>query len=168
MARGMTAVLNQLTDEGPADALLKKVGMTLVSSVGGASGPLYGTFFMRCATPLGSVDDVPANSLAAGLRAGLDGVVSRGKAELGDKTMVDAMTPAVDAIEKSLAEGQTLTEAVRAGAAAARDGRDATTPMVARKGRASYLGERSKGHQDPGATSTTYLFEALASSLDKA
>lgn len=168
MARGMTAVLNQLTDEGPADALLKKVGMTLVSSVGGASGPLYGTFFMRCATPLGSGNDVPADSLAGGLRAGLDGVVSRGKAELGDKTMVDAMTPAVDAIEKSLAEGQTLPEAVRAGAEAARGGRDATTPMVARKGRASYLGERSKGHQDPGATSTTYLFEALASSLDKA
>ena len=165
MARGMTAVLNQLADASAADALFKKVGMTLVSSVGGASGPLYGTFFMRCAPALGSGDEVPADSLAAGLRAGFDGVVSRGKAELGDKTMVDAMSPAVDAIEASLGEGQTLAEAARAGAEASRQGREATIPLVARKGRASYLGERSKGHQDPGATSTTYLFEALASAL---
>ncbi len=168
MSRGMTAVLNQIADQSAADALFKKVGMTLVSSVGGASGPLYGTFFMRCATAVGSSGEVPADSLAAGLRAGLDGVLARGKAELGDKTMVDAMSPAVDAIEEALAEGQTLSEAVRSGAEAARQGREATTPMIARKGRASYLGDRSKGHQDPGATSTTYLFEALASSLDKA
>lgn len=167
MARGMTAVLNQIADQTTADALFKKVGMTLVSSVGGASGPLYGTFFMRCAPALGSGDEVSADALAAGLRAGFEGVVSRGKAELGDKTMVDAMSPAVDAIDASLAEGQTLAEAARAGAEASRQGREATTPLVARKGRASYLGERSKGHQDPGATSTTYLFEALASALDK-
>lgn len=165
MARGMTAVLNQIADQTTADALFKKVGMTLVSSVGGASGPLYGTFFMRCAPALGSGDDIPADSLAAGLRAGFEGVVSRGKAELGDKTMVDAMSPAVDAIEASLGEGQSLAEALRAGAEAARQGREATIPLVARKGRASYLGERSQGHQDPGATSTTYLFEALASAL---
>ncbi len=166
MARGMTAVLNQLADQTEADALFKKVGMTLVSSVGGASGPLYGTFFMRCAPAFGSGGEVTADSLAAGLRAGLDGVVARGKAELGDKTMVDAMSPAIDAIEASLAEGESLAEAVRAGAGAARKGREATTPMIARKGRASYLGDRSKDHQDPGATSTTYLFEALASSLE--
>ncbi len=166
MSRGMTAVLDQLPSEGPADAMFKKVGMTLVSSVGGASGPLYGTFFMRLAPALGSSDVVPAASLASALRAGLDGVVSRGKAELGDKTMVDAMGPAVDAIEKSLSAGESLAEATRAGADAARGGREATIPLVARKGRASYLGERSKGHQDPGATSTTYLFEALAASLD--
>lgn len=166
MSRGMTAVLDQLPSEGPVDAMFKKVGMTLVSSVGGASGPLYGTFFMRLAPALGSNDAVPAASLASALRAGLDGVVSRGKAELGDKTMVDAMGPAVDAIEKSLSAGESLAEATRAGADAARGGREATIPLVARKGRASYLGERSKGHQDPGATSTTYLFEALAASLD--
>ncbi|MEO7587865.1 MAG: dihydroxyacetone kinase subunit DhaL [Arachnia sp.] len=166
MARGMTAVLNQLADASAADALFKKVGMTLVSSVGGASGPLYGTFFMRFATGLGGGDEVTPEALASSLRAGLDGVIARGKAELGDKTMVDAMTPAVDAIERSVAAGESVAAATRAGAAAARDGREATTPMVARKGRASYLGERSKGHQDPGATSTTYLFEALAASLD--
>lgn len=166
MSRGMTAVLDQLPAEGPADAMFKKVGMTLVSSVGGASGPLYGTFFMRLAPALGSSDVVPAASLATALRAGLNGVVSRGKAELGDKTMIDAMSPAVDAIEGSLSSGESLAEATRAGAEAARGGREATIPLVARKGRASYLGERSKGHQDPGATSTTYLFEALAASLD--
>ncbi len=166
MSRGMTAVLDQLPADGPADAMFKKAGMTLVSSVGGASGPLYGTFFMRMAPALGSGNDIPAESLATALRAGLDGVISRGKAALGDKTMVDAMAPAVDAVEKSLAEGESLADATRAGAEAARGGREATIPLVARKGRASYLGERSKGHQDPGATSTTYLFEALAASLD--
>lgn len=166
MSRGMTAVLNQLADQSAADAMFKKVGMTLVSSVGGASGPLYGTFFMRCAPALGSGDTVPADALATALRAGLEGVVSRGKAELGDKTMVDAMAPAVDAIEEAVSAGETLAAATRAGAAAARGGREATIELVARKGRASYLGERSKGHQDPGATSTAYLFEALAASLD--
>lgn len=168
MSRGMAAVLDQMTDESAADTLFKKVGMTLVSSVGGASGPLYGTFFMRLAAPLGSGDTVGASSLAAGLRAGLDGVIARGKAGPGDKTMVDAMGPAVDAIEQSIAAGETLAEATRAGAEASRAGREATVDMVARKGRASYLGERSKGHQDPGATSTTYLFEALAASVDGA
>nr|WP_199711039.1 dihydroxyacetone kinase subunit DhaL [Tessaracoccus antarcticus] len=166
MARGMTAVLNQVADPGAADALFKKVGMTLVSSVGGASGPLYGTFFMRFATGLGDGTEVTPEALVSSLRAGLDGVISRGKAELGDKTMVDAMTPAVVAIEGSVASGESLADATRAGAEAARRGRESTIAMVARKGRASYLGERSKGHQDPGATSTTYLFEALAASLD--
>lgn len=166
MSRGMTAVVDQLADQHAADAMCKEVGMTLVSSVGGASGPLYGTFFLRLAPALGSGVDVPGESLAIALRAGLNGVLARGKAELGDKTMVDAMSPAVDAIEESLSTGETLAEATRAGAAAARRGSEATIEMVARKGRASYLGERSKGHQDPGATSTTYLFEALAASVD--
>lgn len=168
MARGMTAVVDQMPAGGPPAELLKKAGMTLVSSVGGASGPLFGTFFMRCATALGADDSVPAASLAAALRAGLEGVIARGKAEPGDKTMIDAMGPAVTAIEQSLAAGESLGEATRAGAAAARAGRDATVELVARKGRASYLGERSKGHQDPGATSTAYLFEALAASVDGA
>lgn len=167
MSRGMTAVLDQLPEQASADALFKKVGMTLVSSVGGASGPLYGTFFMRCAPALGSGDEVSPEALAAGLRAGLEGVVARGKAELGDKTMVDAMSPAVDAIDEALAAGESLTAATREGASAARGGREATIDLVARKGRASYLGDRSKGHQDPGATSTTYLFEALAAALDE-
>lgn len=166
MARGMTVVVDQMPTAGPPEAMFKKVGMTLVSSVGGASGPLYGTFFMRCAPALGSAESVPASSLAAALRAGLDGVIARGKAEPGDKTMVDAMGPAVAAIEQSIAAGESVAAATRAGAAAARAGREATVELLARKGRASYLGERSIGHQDPGATSTTYLFEALAASVD--
>lgn len=167
MSRGMTAVLSQIKDsDGPVDVLFKKVGMTLVSSVGGASGPLYGTFFMKFGAAAGTGDSMSASDLAAALRAGLDGIISRGKAEPGDKTMVDAMAPAVYAVEKALGKGETVAQAARAGAVAARLGREATTEMAARKGRASYLGERSKGHQDPGATSTAYLFEALAASVD--
>lgn len=164
MARGMASVL-QLVDTEQADAigpLFKKVGMTLVSSVGGASGPLYGTFFMKFGTAAGTTDSLEAGQLATAIRAGLDGIVARGKAELGDKTMVDAMTPALEALEAGTAAGEPLAVAAAAAAAAAAAGRDATIPLVARKGRASYLGERSAGHQDPGATSTTYLFETLA------
>lgn len=167
MARGMTAVLNQVAAiEGSVDALFKKVGMTLVSSVGGASGPLYGTFFMKFGASAGPTEDLTAPALGAALRAGLEGVIARGKADLGDKTMVDAMTPAVDAYDRALAEGESLASAARAAAAGAREGREATVDMVARKGRASYLGDRSAGHQDPGATSTAYLFEALAESVE--
>lgn len=169
MARGMTSVLN-LVDADGADGvgtLFKKAGMTLVSSVGGASGPLYGTFFMKFGTSTGAADQLTPEQLAAALRAGLDGVLARGKAERGDKTMVDAMIPAVEAMEKAFAEGESLAAGTAAAAEAARQGREATIEMLARKGRASYLGERSVGHQDPGATSTAYLFEALAASVDK-
>lgn len=165
MARGMESVLT-LVDAKSADAigpLFKQVGMTLVSSVGGASGPLYGTFFMKFGTAAGATDVLDAAQLAATFRAGLTGIVARGKAELGDKTMVDAMLPAVEAMEESVENGDSLSDALTAAARAAAAGRDATIPLVARKGRASYLGERSVGHQDPGATSTTYLFETLAS-----
>lgn len=165
MARGMTAVVGQLegAEATTVDALFKKVGMTLVSTVGGASGPLYGTFFMKFAGTAGAVSEVDATQLGAALRAGLSGVAARGKAEAGDKTMIDAMTPAVAAFEQHAAEG--IAAAASAAATAAAEGRDAVTPLVARKGRASYLGERSAGHQDPGATSTTYLFEALAAAV---
>jgi dihydroxyacetone kinase-like protein len=164
--RGMSAAVAALETAPPADAaaLLKQVGMTLVSKVGGASGPLYGTFFLRMAGALGS-DPADDRALARALRAGLDGVIARGKAEPGDKTMVDALTPACDALDAALAGGQPLDQALAAAAEAARTGRDATVPLVARKGRASYLGERSAGHQDPGATSTALLLDAAASTL---
>ena len=164
--RGLQAVLAAL-DETPgldAAALLKKVGMTLVSKVGGASGPLYGTLFLRMAAATGA-GAMTAADFAAALRAGLVGVQERGKAAPGDKTMLDALHPACDAFEASLAGGGGLSEGLRAAASGAREGRDATTPMPARKGRASYLGERSIGHQDPGATSVTLLLEAAESAL---
>jgi phosphoenolpyruvate---glycerone phosphotransferase subunit DhaL len=167
MRRGMTAVVGKL-DAAPDAApsvLLKTTGMTLVSTVGGASGPLYGTFFLRMGTSLGDKTELDAAALAAALRAGLDGVVARGKAAVGDKTMLDALVPAVDALDAALGHGAGLGDALRAAADAAEAGRDATIPLVARKGRASYLGERSAGHQDPGATSTALLLDAAAAAL---
>ena len=167
MRRGMTAVVGKLEsapDAGPA-ALLKSAGMTLVSTVGGASGPLYGTLFLRMATAAGDRTELDAAGFAAALRAGLDGVVARGKAAPGDKTMLDALVPAVDALDARLAEGNGLRDALNAAADAADAGSDATIPLVARKGRASYLGERSAGHRDPGAASTALLVRAAAETL---
>jgi dihydroxyacetone kinase-like protein len=167
MARGMTAVMEKCgaTPSTAVDELFKQVGMTLVTSVGGASGPLYGTFFLRFGSSAGPVTELDAAALAASLRAGLGGVVARGKAELGDKTMFDAMSPAVDALDTEIAAGADLDTATAGAAAAAAAGRDATAPLVARKGRASYLGDRSAGHLDPGATSTAFLFQALAEAV---
>lgn len=162
MARGTAAVLTHVDDATTIDALLKKAGMTLVSTVGGTSGPLYGTLLMKMGMATGSVVELSAEDFGKALRAGLEGLVARGKTELGDKTMVDALAPALDAYDAALTDGSDLHDAVAAAAQAAAAGRDATTPMVAKKGRASYLGERSAGHQDPGATSSTYLFDALA------
>ncbi|MEI3843976.1 MULTISPECIES: dihydroxyacetone kinase subunit DhaL [Microbacterium] len=166
MTRGMEAVVAKL-DPAPAtvDELLKTAGMTLVGSVGGASGPLYGTFFLRMGMTAGAVTELDAPGLAAALRAGLEGIVARGKAEAGDKTLFDAMAPAVDALDARIGEGADLADAARAAAEAAAEGRDATLPLVARKGRASYLGERSAGHLDPGAASTVLLFETLADAV---
>jgi dihydroxyacetone kinase-like protein len=165
MDRGMTAVVAALDGGafGSADQLFKKVGMTLVSTVGGASGPLYGTFFLRFGTALQGVDAVDAKALGSALRAGVDGIVARGKAELGSKTMYDAWARAVEAYEETIDAG--IRRALEAAAAAAAEGPDRVTPLIARKGRASYLGERSAGHQDPGATSATMLLEAAAASL---
>jgi len=167
MARGMTAVSEKLGAGAPTgiDDLLKTVGMTLVSSVGGASGPLYGTFFLRMGMSASAVTSLDGPALAAALRAGLEGIVARGKPEAGDKTMFDAMAPAVDALDETLASGASVAEGARAAADAAAAGRDATLPLVARKGRASYLGERSAGHLDPGAASTAILFETLADAI---
>ncbi|MGH3446322.1 MAG: dihydroxyacetone kinase subunit DhaL [Nocardioidaceae bacterium] len=167
MDRGTQAVVAAVegSDFETADALFKKVGMTLVSTVGGASGPLYGTFFLRFGAALQGEPAVTADSLGEAFAAGVQGVVSRGKAEPGDKTMVDAWNPALAAYRDALAAGKDLRAALTAGAEAAATGRDATTPMVARKGRASYLGDRSADHQDPGATSTALLWQSAASTL---
>jgi phosphoenolpyruvate---glycerone phosphotransferase subunit DhaL len=162
MDRGMQAVVAALDDTPPvtASALLNKVGMTLVSTVGGASGPLFGTFFLRVGASFGDTAEISLAQLAAALRAGLEGIVARGKAEAGDKTIYDALAPAVNALDSAVSEGVDKADALKLALVAAESGRDATTPMLARKGRASYLGERSVGHQDPGATTVALLMAA--------
>ena len=164
MDRGMSNAVEKLDSlEATADpgAVLKAVAMTLVSSVGGAAGPLYGTLLLQTGTGLAGSETVSLPAFAAALRKGADGVKARGKAQVGDKTMLDALEPAVAALESA----SDLDDGLAAAARAAREGMEATTPLQARKGRASYLGERSVGHQDPGATSTAYLFEAAAQTL---
>jgi dihydroxyacetone kinase-like protein len=162
MDRGMQAVVASLPGDTVGDAF-KHVGMTLVSTVGGASGPLYGTFFLRFAAAAGAVPEIDPAQFAAAMRAGLDGIVARGKAEPEDKTMFDALAPAVQSLEAGVSAS--LGDALRSAADAADKGRDATIEMLARKGRASYLGERSIGHQDPGATSAALLVRAAAATL---
>ena len=167
MNRGMQAVLAKLEGDRQADAgaLLKTVGMTLVSTVGGASGPLYGTLFLQMGSSAAGKPELSDEDWAAALAAGVAGVQRRGKAELGDKTMIDALVPAVQALRSSLADGSAAGEALHRSAAAAREGMIATIPLVARKGRASYLGERSADHQDPGATSSWLLLRTAAETL---
>lgn len=162
MDRGMRAAVAALDEIRPAtaSALFNKVGMTLVSTVGGASGPLFGTLFLRMGASLGDTAEVSLSQLASALHAGLDGIVARGKAEAGDKTMYDALAPAVNALEIAVSNGVDKADALKLALVAAESGRDATTPMLARKGRASYLGERSVGHQDPGATTIALLMAA--------
>ncbi|MGZ4267806.1 MAG: dihydroxyacetone kinase subunit DhaL [Solirubrobacteraceae bacterium] len=162
MDRGMRKVLEKLDGVEGTDigATLKAVGMALVSSVGGASGPLYGTLFMQMGAGSAGASELDLGGWTEALAKGVAGVQARGKAELEDKTMVDALLPAVDALRERA--GGSLAEAVTASADAARQGMEATTPLVARKGRASYLGERSAGHQDPGATSSHLLLRTAA------
>lgn len=164
LSRGFTAVITKL-DAGAPDtptAVLKLVATTLISTVGGASGPLFGTAFLRAATSVGDAETLDGAAVAGALTAARDGVVARGKAESGDKTMVDALTPAVNAAKAAAEGGGSVTEVLSAAADAAAEGTEATFPLQARKGRASYLGERSIGHIDPGAQSTAYLLRALA------
>jgi phosphoenolpyruvate---glycerone phosphotransferase subunit DhaL len=167
MDRGMGAVVEALERTRPsaADELFKLVGMTLVSSVGGASGPLYGTFFLRLGAACGPVAELAPQDFAKALRAGNEGLVARGRPELGDKTMFDALHPALEALDQALGAGERIAGAFDAASKAAARGRDATIPMVARKGRASYLGERSAGHQDPGATSAALLLQSAAAAF---
>ena len=164
MDRGMQAVLAKLDGVPQADigSVLKTAGMTLVSTVGGAGGPLYGTLFMQLGAGTAGKTEITLQDWAAALRAAVQGVQARGKAEPHDKTMIDALLPAADALDAAVAEEVSFGEALRRSADAARKGMLATTPLVARKGRASYLGERSAGHQDPGATSSTLVLDTAA------
>ena len=166
MSRGWTAVRRKIDATAAPDVggMLKLVGMTLLSTVGGAAGPLYGGFFLAMAKAAPGKTTWAKTEMGEALAAGLDDIRRRGKAEAGDKTMVDALTPAVAAFLAISAED--LRAASRAAADAAKTGAEGTTPLQARKGRASYLGERSIGHQDPGATSSWLLLEALASSCE--
>jgi phosphoenolpyruvate---glycerone phosphotransferase subunit DhaL len=168
MDRGFTAVLAKL-DAGDAPQapgpMLVTAGSTLVSTVGGASGPLWGTALRRAGRALGDGDEFDGAQLALALRAALDGVVELGAAEEGDKTMVDSLSPAVRALDESLRSGASITEALATAQTAGEEGMRATVPLQAQKGRASYLGERSIGHQDPGATSTALILAALARSV---
>ena len=162
--RGMRKVVEKLDGMDVTDigATLKAVGMTLVSSVGGAAGPLYGTRFLQMGTSAAGRDSLDLEGWTAALDAGVQGVKMRGKAEPGDKTMLDALMPAVEALRGAAGEGTALPDALTRSADAAREGMEATIPLEARKGRASYLGPRSVGHQDPGATSSHLLLRAAA------
>lgn len=166
--RGLTAVVAKLDEAGPLTQpgqVLKLVATTLISTVGGAAGPLYGTAFLRAASAAGDRETLDAAGVVAMLGAARDGIVARGKAVVDDKTMFDAWDPAVTAAQQALDDGADLAGVVRAAASAASEGAAATVPLVARKGRASYLGERSAGHLDPGAASTDMLLQALARSV---
>jgi len=164
MHRGMQAVLAKLPTLAAADigTILKTVGMTLISTVGGASGPLYGTFFLQFGSTAAGKRTLDLTEWTAAWQFGLEGVIRRGKAEPGDKTMIDALVPSVGALKRALANDTSFVVAREAAAIAAEEGALATIPLVARKGRASYLAERSAGHQDPGATSAALLVRAAA------
>jgi dihydroxyacetone kinase-like protein len=165
MNRGFQAIvpkLDTLADAAAPADLLKVLASTLISTVGGAAGPLYGTAYLRAAAAVSGVPELDGAAVLAMLTAGRDGIVLRGKAEPGDKTMIDAWTPAVDAAAEALNDGAAPAQILAAAADAAEAGAVATEPLVARKGRASYLGERAIGHRDPGATSTALILRAAA------
>jgi dihydroxyacetone kinase-like protein len=164
MDRGMRAAVEKVeaVEGDDIGAVLKAVGMALVSKVGGAAGPLYGTLFLQMGTATAGRTELDLAGWADALEAGIKGVRARGKAELEDKTMVDALAPALDALREAERDGAELGDALRRSAAAAEEGMKATIPLEARKGRASYLGPRSVGHQDPGATSSHLLLSVAA------
>ncbi len=162
MARGFQAVLEKVPqDSDDVGAVLKKTGMTLLSTVGGASGPLYGTAFMEAGKAVAGKERLEAADVPAILDAAIAGIQKRGKAAQGEKTMLDALIPALETYREKLESGSDLSEAMDAACAAARDGVEFTKTIRATKGRASYLGDRSIGHQDPGATSATLIMEAV-------
>lgn len=168
MERGFKKVISQLPSVADKDigSILKTVSMTLISSVGGASGPLYGTLFLRASTSVAGKQELTDEDILSFLQAGLDGVLQRGKAQLGDKTMVDALSPAVATFQQAISEGKITLEAMQQTVVAAEQGMKDTIPMLAKKGRASYLGERSIGHQDPGATSSYLMLKSLLATLE--
>ncbi len=167
MDRGFRKVMEKLPSVADKDIgnILKTIGMTLISSVGGASGPLYGTFFMRSGMVVAAKEELSPEDLLNLLQAGVEGIVQRGRAELGDKTMFDAWSPAVAAMRDSLAENGDVVVGLEVAVAAAEQGMKDTIPLQARKGRASYLGERSIGHQDPGATSSYLILKTLLETI---
>lgn len=164
MDRGFQAAIKKMPEIADKDigTIFKTVGMTLLSTVGGAGGPLYGTFFLHAGMKTAGKMEMSLEDWAEALEAALEGVVMRGKANVGDKTMVDALVPAVDALKQVIEKKQAANNALLMSANAAKKGMEDTIPLVARKGRASYLGERSAGHQDPGATSSYMLLKAAA------
>ena len=163
MNRGFQKFISQLPSVADKDigSILKTVSMTLISTVGGASGPLYGTMFLRASTAVAGKSELTEEDMVALLEAAVDGIVQRGKANLGDKTMLDALSPASDAFKQAIANGASTQEALQQAVAAAQEGMQNTIPLVAKKGRASYLGDRSANHQDPGATSTYLILKTL-------
>jgi len=163
MNRGFQKVITQLPSVADKDigSILKTVSMTLISSVGGASGPLYGTMFLRASTAVAGKSELTDEDMVALLQAAVDGIIQRGKANLGDKTMLDALSPASDAFKQAVANGASTQEALQQAVAAAEEGMKNTIPLVAKKGRASYLGDRSANHQDPGATSAYLILKTL-------
>jgi dihydroxyacetone kinase-like protein len=168
MDRGFKKVVSKLpgVEEKDIGAILKTAGMALVTSVGGAGGPLYGTFLMDAGKAVAGKDELSDKDLVALLDAGLKGVIRIGKTNLEDKTMVDALHPALEALKEAVADGKGTVEALRLMTDAAYEGMKATIPMLARKGRASYVGERSIGHQDPGATSSYLLLKTLTETIE--
>jgi phosphoenolpyruvate---glycerone phosphotransferase subunit DhaL len=168
MSRGFTKVMEKLSTVADKDigSIFKTVGMTLISSVGGASGPLYGTFYTRAGMAAAAKEELTNQDLYNLLEAGVEGVVQRGRAQPADKTMCDAWWPALEALRRAVDEKQDTVSALQATVNAAEAGMKATIPLQARKGRASYLGERSIGHQDPGATSTHLILKALLETLE--
>ncbi len=168
MDRGFKKVMSKLPSVEDKDigAILKAAGMALISSVGGAGGPLYGTLYMDAGKAVAGKTELSGDDLVDLIEAGLKGVVKLGKARLGDKTMVDALTPAVEALRQSVTNGASLIEALHAMTDAAQKGMKDTIPMLAKKGRASYLGERSIGHQDPGATSSYLVLKTLSETIE--
>jgi dihydroxyacetone kinase-like protein len=167
MDRGFKKVSSQLPSVADKDisSILKAVSMTLISSIGGASGPLYGTWFLRASTAVAGKQELTEQDMLELLQAGLNGVLERGKAQLGDKTMLDVLSPAVVAFGQAINEGKKTVEALQQSVAAAEQGLQETIPMLAKKGRASYLGERSIGHQDPGGTSAYLMLQSLSAVL---
>ena len=168
MDRGFRKVMEKLPSVADKDIgnILKTTGMTLISSVGGAAGPLYGTFYMRSGMAMASKEELDNSDLIKMLQAGVDGIVQRGRPNLGDKTMYDAWAPAMEALKTAVANGDSLLTALQAAVAASEQGMKDTIPLQAKKGRASYLGERSIGHQDPGATSSYLILNALLETLE--
>jgi len=170
MDRGFKAVMNKMPEINDKDigTIFKTVGMTLLSTVGGAGGPLYGTLFLQAGMKTTGKMELSLADWTEVLEAALSGIIMRGKAELKDKTMVDALTPAVNALKQALQENQPINKALELSADAAKEGMESTIPLVARKGRASYLGERSAGHQDPGATSSYLILKVAAETWKEA